>query len=303
MIDVIIPSYNSHNTIKKTLLSLLFQTIKDKIKIYIVDDASNKPYDEIINRFKDRLNITIIRLDENKGPGNARNVGIEKSSNPYILFLDADDELYNSFTLEHLVKYIEEFDMCYGGICEEKDNNLYSYYPLHQGCLHGKLYKRSVIDKYNLRLTETKYSEDNYFNQLYNALVDNIHYIGEPAYVYKNNAKSLTKDKKEKINYYYNYNMNMLVKDCIKLNVKIDKIKDIILSALAYNYKEYISSKCLSNYYVDNPKKFIIEYYLKYKNNIYDFDIKLKLNEHQSSELEKISFIEYLDLILLENKQ
>ena len=297
MIDVIVPSYNSHKTINKTLLSLSFQTIKDKINVYIIDDKSDKPYDEFKELFKDRLNITVIRLDENKGPGNARNVGIEKSTNPYILFLDADDELYNSFTLENLFKYIEHCDMTYGGICEERKNHTYIYYPLHQGCLHGKLYKREIIDKYNLRFTDTKYSEDNYFNQLYNSVSNNIYSICEPAYVYKYNEKSLTKDAQDKIIYYYNYNMGLLVEKCIELNVKLDRIKDIILSVLAYNYKEYISSHCKVNYFIDYPKKFIKKYYDKYKDKFYDFEIKLKLREYQSDVLEDISFKEFLKLL------
>ena len=40
MIDIIIPVYNSANTLEKALLSIMFQSIKDKLKIYIIDDYS-----------------------------------------------------------------------------------------------------------------------------------------------------------------------------------------------------------------------------------------------------------------------
>ena len=55
MIDIIIPAYNAHNTIKKTLISICMQTVKDKINVYIIDDCSNEDYKEIINIFSTNL--------------------------------------------------------------------------------------------------------------------------------------------------------------------------------------------------------------------------------------------------------
>ena len=48
MIDVIIPAFNAHETVERALLSILNQTIKDEVKVYLVDDFSNKPYEIII---------------------------------------------------------------------------------------------------------------------------------------------------------------------------------------------------------------------------------------------------------------
>ena len=298
MIDVIIPAFNAHETVERALLSILNQTIKDEVKVYLVDDFSNKPYDDIISFFNGKLDITLIRLYENKGPGNARNVGLDKSSNPYIIFLDADDEIYNSFTFEHLVNSTNDYDFVFGGIYEENKDGKYNYYMEHEGCLHGKLYKRSIIDKYNIRFTDTSYSEDNYFNQLYISLIDDGHYISEPAYIYNYSSKSLTKDKGEKINYFYNYNMSLLIKKCEDLKVKDKKIIDIILSVLCYNYKEYIVCSCKKKYFINNPKEMIISYFNKYKNKISDNKIKEVLFLYPFDNLEDISFKEYLNLLM-----
>lgn len=298
MIDVIIPVYNAHKTIERTLLSINFQTIKDEINIYIIDDASDETYDDIIKTFLDKLNIKVIRLNENKGPGYARNIGIENSTNPYILFIDADDELYNSFTLEHLKKYIEEYDMCYGGIYQDEGNKEYTYYDSHNGCLHGKLYKRSIINKYNISFNDYRYSEDNYFNQLYVALASNIYYINEPSYVYNNSVNSLTKDNEEKVNYYYNKSMNLLINKCEFLNVEIYKIKNILLSCLCYNYEQYVLSDCKNKYYLTQPQEELKDFYIKYKDYIFDYEVKNILRECDINILEKITFREYLkDLI------
>ena len=96
MIDIIIPAYNAHDTIYKALMSISLQVIKDKLKVYIIDDCSDKPYDYLKEDFND-LDITIKRLDKNVGPGKARQYGIDHSNNPYIMFCDSDDYLYNPY--------------------------------------------------------------------------------------------------------------------------------------------------------------------------------------------------------------
>lgn len=79
MVDIIIPAYNAHKTISKALLSICMQTIKDKINVYIIDDCSDHDYKKIINKFKDRINITQYKLDKNSGPGVARQYGLDHS--------------------------------------------------------------------------------------------------------------------------------------------------------------------------------------------------------------------------------
>ena len=106
MIDIIIPAYNAHNTIKKTLISICMQTVKDKINVYIIDDCSNEDYKEIINIFKDKINIKYYKLKENSGPGVARQYGLEHSNGEYIYFLDADDMFMDIYSLENLVYQI-----------------------------------------------------------------------------------------------------------------------------------------------------------------------------------------------------
>lgn len=66
-------------------------------RIIVVDDASPFQEDiEFLKRLKDDFvdKMEIILLPENKGPGNARNIGIKRAHQlgcPFILFLDQDD--------------------------------------------------------------------------------------------------------------------------------------------------------------------------------------------------------------------
>ena len=97
MIDVIIPAYNAHNTIEKTLDSILHQTISNMLNVYVVNDCSDKNYDEIIKKYKKDINIKEIKISKNGGPGVARQKGIDLSNGKYILFIDSDDIFYRIF--------------------------------------------------------------------------------------------------------------------------------------------------------------------------------------------------------------
>lgn len=94
---VVIPLYNKEAFIFDTISSLAFQEKKPS-QIIIVDDCST---DESLFHLKEALSffapqflltdVQIIELKENKGSGNARNIGIELANGDLISFLDADD--------------------------------------------------------------------------------------------------------------------------------------------------------------------------------------------------------------------
>lgn len=67
MIDVIIPAYNSHDTIIRTLSSIAMQLNRKDLKVTIVNDGG-KNYKEIIDIFKPLIDVKEIGYEENKGP-------------------------------------------------------------------------------------------------------------------------------------------------------------------------------------------------------------------------------------------
>lgn len=105
MISIIIPSYNRENTIVRSIMSILNQTIND-LEVIVVDDASKDNTVEIINGIRDER-IKLIVLDENVGACEARNIGIRSAKGEYIAFQDSDDEWYSE-KLEEQIRYIED---------------------------------------------------------------------------------------------------------------------------------------------------------------------------------------------------
>ena len=108
-IDVIIPSYNVPDyQLFRCLASIACQNIYDKIHVTVVDDASTKEnYQSVISHFRSHLDITLLRYEENGGPGKARQYGLEHTHLPYVTFIDADDTFNGFFALYSLLEGIE----------------------------------------------------------------------------------------------------------------------------------------------------------------------------------------------------
>ena len=196
MIDLIIPSYNAYDTIERTLLSVLVQSIKDKVKVYIVDDASSKSYEYLIDLFGKYLDINIIKLDKNVGPGLSREEAIKRTDSKYIVFLDSDDLLYSYDSLEILFNEIDKgYDYVSTREFDEKKDEIIQI----NGNLHGKIYRRSYLVKNNIHFNDTRYHEDNYFNNLVRLCTSNYVHIDDVcSYIYTYNKNSITnKDDKE----------------------------------------------------------------------------------------------------------
>ena len=108
-LSVIIPVYEAQKTLQRTINSINNQLIADKTLkieiILIIDDG--KKYNRFLPKLKNNFYLRIIKTNGIKtGPGNARNLGIDKAKGKYIGFLDADDEWSDSYleTMYNLVK-------------------------------------------------------------------------------------------------------------------------------------------------------------------------------------------------------
>ena len=92
LVSVVIPVYNSENTIKFSLISVIKQSYTN-FEIIIIDDGSKdtskKMIEEIISANK-KIDIKYF-YQENQGVSAARNLGIKKAKGDFIAFLDSDD--------------------------------------------------------------------------------------------------------------------------------------------------------------------------------------------------------------------
>ena len=272
MIDIIIPIYNARKTLELTLMSIKLQTIINKINIYLIDDNSSEDYKDILNKYKD-MNIIYIKLDKNNGPAVARQKGIEMSSSKYIMFIDADDLLYDADSIKKLFNKIEEdYDYVVGITIDEKQNTQI----MNESDLHGKIYKREFLLKNNIKFNNTRVHEDNYFNNLVLLCEPKQKEILENVYIYVDNKDSITNINKEK--------------EFDNLEIYISNIKEIIEEATKRNIEKDLIIK-----YLIMKLKYINRIYNKlsekqqeiFKNWLKKYDIKLEkyINNTQYDEI------------------
>lgn len=92
-VSIIVPLYNDEEFVSAAIESCLAQTLHD-IEVLCVDDASTDGTVAVVERYRQRdPRIQLIRQPTNRSAFQARRVGLDAASAPYVLFLDGDDEL------------------------------------------------------------------------------------------------------------------------------------------------------------------------------------------------------------------
>lgn len=86
--SVIVPVYNRPEEVGELLGSIARQTFDD-LEVIVVDDGSQRRCDEVVDSFRDRLDIHYY-FKPNSGPGPTRNFGFEHASGDYLVVFDSD---------------------------------------------------------------------------------------------------------------------------------------------------------------------------------------------------------------------
>ncbi|MDR0385698.1 MAG: glycosyltransferase [Prevotellaceae bacterium] len=86
--SIIVPVYNRPDEAEELLNSLSRQSSKN-FELVVVEDGSNMPSNEIVERFNAQLNIKYI-TKPNTGRSDSRNAGMKNASGDYFVFFDSD---------------------------------------------------------------------------------------------------------------------------------------------------------------------------------------------------------------------
>ena len=106
-VSVVIPNYNGEKYIKECMEALLRQSEKD-FDVIFVDNASDDNSLGILNAYFDKLNLKLIKLDENFGFAKAVNEGIKASDAEYVILLNNDTHVGKHFVGELLIAIMED---------------------------------------------------------------------------------------------------------------------------------------------------------------------------------------------------
>ncbi|MCP4632734.1 MAG: glycosyltransferase [candidate division Zixibacteria bacterium] len=90
LISVIIPAYNSHETIKDTMKGATKLSASFDFEIIVIDSSPNEDTANIIHQFP---NANLIRSKNKLTPGQARNAGVIDAKGTFLAFTDSDTEI------------------------------------------------------------------------------------------------------------------------------------------------------------------------------------------------------------------
>lgn len=180
-ISIIVPVYNAECHIRNGIRSLVNQTFKD-IEILCINDGSTDHSLDILNELQAIDSRIKVFNQENKGPGVARNLGVENARGKYIMFMDADDtyclnmceEMYNAIESKNVDVVMCNTNMIgwdygdwpfpFGKGNFEIDCNIRS----RVNCfLWNKIFKTDIIKQNNLSFPVCYNSEDEFFIAAY----------------------------------------------------------------------------------------------------------------------------------------
>jgi teichuronic acid biosynthesis glycosyltransferase TuaG len=209
LITIVIPTFNSEKTIIKTLKSVLKQTYKN-FEIIIIDNSFNYNTINQINRIYKSKKIKIYHIEKRILNGEARNIGVYKSSkkSKFIAFCDSDDW----WKKDKLKKQIDFIQKQNGKICctnydfynPNNKNIIKNYFKIPFTTINFSMlsYKNligtsSVLVEKNLFLEiggfpigNFFYSFEDYFLWLKLANKDFIYFLDENLTVYRDDRQN-----------------------------------------------------------------------------------------------------------------
>lgn len=223
-ISVIIPVYNVESYLSKCIDSILCQTYTD-FELLLVDDGSSDASGKICDMYKENDNRIRVFHKKNEGVSKARNLALNNALGEFVIFVDSDDWIEPN-TFELVLNQLENFDILFFDIIwHYEDNSIRTnsagnflvtnrenveqaiFRLIHNltdvnlfGFTVNKIFRKSIIDKYNIRFIENlAISEDEIFTMEYCLKISSMKYFVCPLYHYIWKQQGLThKYKSEK---------------------------------------------------------------------------------------------------------
>ncbi len=300
IVSFIIPVYNSEVYIAECLDSILRQTVWD-IEIICINDCSSDSSEKLLNEHAAQdKRIKIINLTTNKGPGNARNIGIKHATGDFIRMVDADDFIPLDST-EKLLNAAKRYnsDFVQGGYRHCTDSGkiqkrggnspttTVSNISAGKHCLLWNfdqhwtfLFNAEILKNSGTRYHSTmRNGEDVVFLAALAPVMNRVTRLPETVYYYRTDKGSTTRRKR---NIAYFHNIFRTYNAVYELRIKEKSLE----SADYYLFHRLIgvfASNVLPSIYNDLKHKEITEILTDFKSFLVKFDIMPRILTHPYS--------------------
>ncbi|MBR2833490.1 MAG: glycosyltransferase family 2 protein [Bacilli bacterium] len=205
-ISIIVPVYNGAKYIRKCLDSILKQTYEN-FEIICINDGSKDNSLDILKEYEKKDDRIKIFSQKNKGIAKTRNRGMELAKGDYLMFIDNDDYMRDTYLKEYIEAAENKYDIVIGGYrrinSKGKVLNRQILNPKSEWSKYivtapwAKIYKKSFIEKIGVEFLDYV-GEDIYFNlKCYNNSPI-IKIIKSDSYVWFYNDESFSNTEKSK---------------------------------------------------------------------------------------------------------
>ena len=268
MINIIIPVYKAHDTVQNTLHSIAMQRYVEYDTHLVVDGEEIGSYDYL----KDFFEIDIHYLPVNAGPAVARQYGIDNTNGEFIAFVDADDTLLTSMALYYMYRnFTDNIVIVSNNFLEEKKDRNLHLRENDMVWMHGKMYRRAFLEKYDIRFNDTRANEDVGFNtqcQCYANEHEQIFLSKDLAYLWQWRDNSTV--RADNASFAYNESIEGYVKNKIYAFNKVlatkeidDSIRFFIMSSMAHIFIKYMKAIIRAPKQVKHVEKWAKVFYKK----------------------------------------
>lgn len=287
-LSVIVPIYNLESFLEDCLCSLVKQNSKYSYEVICINDGSTDRSGEILQSYANEYpKIVRVFNKENEGVSAARNFGISNSLGKYLTFVDGDDWVSEQMVdLSLNLLQSNNYDIAISDtihvfndnkiVVEEKIKH-FVFNTENHAC--GKVFKKSLIDKYNLEFPRgIKIGEDLSFTFSYLLICNSYTKTKDPYYYYRRNRSGSIMSNRKQSKYKDIYRACNNLIEFAKKNHKYTLYKEEIEYIFIKNIIVRTLPKIIKNefpYYkkiklnIKEQVTFIEQFFPNWKNNQY----------------------------------
>lgn len=213
-VSIIVPVYNAEKNLVRCIESVLKQDFED-FELILMNDGSKDSSGSICDNYAAKDKRIHVVHKENSGVSDTRNKAMDMARGEYLQFIDSDDwitadasglmvrmaqESNCEMVITDFYRVIGERLAHKGDIHEDGllTREAFALYMMenpadfYYGVLWNKLYRRDIVEKYELRMDENiSWCEDFIFNMEYIRHVNHVYALHMPVYYYVKTPGSL----------------------------------------------------------------------------------------------------------------
>ena len=249
-LDFIIPHYNNIEGLCRTIDSTYYKSFPS-LHVIVVDDCSTNCSIEPLK--KKYPKVKFISTDVNSGPAAARQKGINESSSPYIMFLDAGDRVSSKLAMANALKTIKTYNDAYIYSFSWYNPESNQHFVKDMWSMHGSIFQREFIELYHINFDTSPDAS----------------YCGEDLCFMQQSYLNLYHNfSQELMFHYYSYKMTLCTYVPELTSITHTNLYHKAIKGIVYNFK-YIVKKAKENninpYYIaDRVTRFFIQLYHDY---------------------------------------